>query len=66
MARHFATRLEKEESDIAGQVGRGHFLVTGRMPSEEESELLLGYARKHGLQNLCRALFNLSEFTYVD
>lgn len=66
MARHFATRLEKEESDIARQVGRGHLLVTGRMPSEEERDLLLGYARKHGLQNLCRALFNLSEFTYLD
>ena len=24
------------------------------------------YAQTHGLQNLCRVLFNLSEFTYVD
>ena len=66
MARHFATRLEKEESDMARQVRRGHVLVTGRVPAKEETDLLLGYARKHGLQNLCRALFNLSEFTYLD
>ena len=66
MARHFAARLEKEESDMARQVRRGHVLVTGRVPAKEEADLLLGYARKHGLQNLCRALFNLSEFTYLD
>lgn len=66
MARHFAARLEKEGSDLAKQVKRGHFLVTGRVPAKEETDLLMGYARKHGLQNLCRALFNLSEFTYLD
>jgi len=66
MARHFASRLEKEADDMAEQVKRGHFLVTGRAPVKEEADLLLGYARKHGLPNLCRALFNLSEFTYLD
>jgi hypothetical protein len=66
MARHFAARLEKEAGDLAGQVRRGHFLVTGREPATEETDLMLSYARNHGLQNLCRALFNLSEFTYLD
>ena len=66
MARHFASRLEKEADDMAEQVKRGHFLVTGRAPVKEEADLLLQYTRKHGLQNLCRALFNLSEFTYLD
>jgi len=66
MARHFASRLEKEADDMAEQVKRGHFLVTGRAPVKEEADLLLGYARNHGLPNLCRALFNLSEFTYLD
>jgi hypothetical protein len=28
--------------------------------------MLEQYAQKHGLQNLCRVLFNLSEFTYLD
>ena len=66
MARHFASRLEKEGDDLTEQVKRGHFLVTGRTPAKEESVLLLRYARKHGLQNLCRTLFNLSEFTFMD
>ncbi|MBG28751.1 MAG: cytochrome C [Opitutae bacterium] len=66
MARHFASRLEKETEDLAEQVKRGHLLVTGRVPTKEEGNLLMKYAGRHGLQNLCRALFNLSEFTYLD
>ncbi|MGE4551014.1 MAG: DUF1553 domain-containing protein, partial [Opitutales bacterium] len=66
MARHFAVRLGKEVKDLPGQVRRGHQLVTGRVPSEEEQDLLENYTRKHGTSNLCRALFNLSEFTYLD
>ena len=66
MARHFASRLEKEADDVAGQVKRGHLLGTGRVPTKEEENLLVEYASRHGLQNLCRALFNLSEFTYLD
>ena len=66
MARHFAARLEREAGDLVEQVQKGHFLVTGREPVSEETDLLVAYARKHGLQNLCRALFNLSEFTYLD
>jgi hypothetical protein len=66
MARHFASRLEKEADELAKQVKRGHLLVTGRVPSNEEENLLMEYAGEHGLQNLCRALFNLSEFTYLD
>jgi len=66
MARHFASRLEKEADDLAEQVKRGHLLVTGRVPAKAEENLLTEYARKHGLPNLCRTLFNLSEFTYLD
>jgi hypothetical protein len=66
MARHFASRLEKEAEDLPSQVRLGHKLVTGRYPKADEQELLVSYGGKHGLQNLCRALYNLSEFSYVD
>jgi hypothetical protein len=66
MAQHFAKRLEKESTDRTAQVRRGHLLVTGRLPAQEEEKLLIEYAEKHGMPNLCRALFNLSEFTYLD
>jgi hypothetical protein len=66
MARHFASRLEKEAEDLPSQVRLGHKLVTGRYPKAGEQKLLVSYGDKHGLQNLCRALYNLSEFSYVD
>ena len=66
MASHFASRLEKEAEDFPSQVRLGHKLVTGRYPNAGEQELLVAYGDKHGLQNLCRALYNLSEFSYVD
>jgi hypothetical protein len=66
MARHFATRLEKEAKGIHSQARLGHKLVTGRYPNANELTLLVSYGGKHGLQNLCRALYNLSEFSYLD
>lgn len=66
MARHFASRLEKEAEDLPSQVRLGHKLVTGRYTNAGEQELLVAYGHKHGLQNLCRALYNLSEFSYLD
>ena len=66
MARHFAKSLEKESTESTAQVRKGHLLVTGRLPGKEEEKLLIEYTEKHGMHNLCRALFNLSEFTYID
>ncbi len=66
MASHFAKRLEDEGGELSDQVERAFRLVTHRKPTAEEREALETYARKHGLSNLCRTLFNLSEFTYLD
>lgn len=40
--------------------------ILGRSPSEHERELIAGYAREHGLANLCRFLLNSNEFLFVD
>ena len=66
MARHFAKSLEKESTARTAQIRQGYLLVTGRLPGKEEERLLVEYTEKHGMPNLCRALFNLSEFTYID
>jgi len=66
MSRHFARRLESEAASLPEQVERALQLTTGRAPSPEESEQLVQYAQQHGLPNLCRVLFNLSEFVYLD
>ena len=66
MAKHFSARLTKEAEEVEDQIQLGHELLTGRKPSKEETQLLQQYVDKHGMDNLCRALFNLSEFTFLD
>ncbi|MDA1014430.1 MAG: DUF1553 domain-containing protein [Planctomycetota bacterium] len=66
MASEFAKRLESEAGTAPEQVRRAFELVTGRFPSVDEHRDLVRYANQHGLANLCRVLFNLSEFVYAD
>jgi len=66
MARHFADRLNKERDSLKDQVRRGYELLIGRAPVPEEENLLVAYAKEHGLNNLCRSLFSLSEFAFID
>lgn len=66
MAKYFANRLEIEEEVVSEQIRSGFQLVTGRLPSQEEFMALEDFHKVHGLTNLCRVLFNLSEFTYLD
>jgi mono/diheme cytochrome c family protein len=66
MSKHFANRLRSEHADLTLQVCRGFELVTGRKASQAEIELLHRYALEHGLEDTCRVLFNLNEFSFVD
>ena len=66
MAGHFARRLEAETKSPAQRVRLGVRLLMGREATEAEVKSLAAYAGKHGFANLCRVLFNLSEFTYLD
>jgi len=66
MASQFAERIRNESKTLKGQIRRAHQLTTGRPPTAKELTALHTYAQTHGLSNLCRVLFNLSEFTYVD
>ena len=66
MAQHFATRLENEATSRNDQVDHAWLLLTGRRPTQDEAIQMSEYAHKHGLPALCRLLFNLSEFVFVD
>ncbi|MCG8650099.1 MAG: DUF1553 domain-containing protein, partial [Pirellulales bacterium] len=66
MARQFAGRLRNETASLSGQVDRAMALTIGRLPTADEHRQLASYAEKHGLENLCRMMFNLSEFVFVD
>jgi hypothetical protein len=66
MAKHFAERLERSGGDLSAQVERGVYEALGRPATADERAALSEYARRYGLANLCRALFNLNEFVFVD
>ncbi len=66
MAEHFSVLLEKESPAPQQQVTRGFELATGRRPTPEELAALTEYANEFGTANLCRLLFNLNEFVFVD
>ena len=66
MARHFAEKLEHSGGALEEQVTRGYTQAIGHSPSRADREAMVAYAREQGLPNLCRLLFNLNEFTFVD
>jgi hypothetical protein len=62
----FADRLARLGPDLPQQADEAFRLVVGRRPTAGERDAWVGYARKHGLANACRLLFNLNEFVFVD
>ncbi|MDA1049177.1 MAG: DUF1553 domain-containing protein [Planctomycetota bacterium] len=66
MSRHFARRLKTEAGSLSNGVEHAMQLAIGRKPTAAEQKQLENYAAKHGVENLCRVLFNLSEFVYLD
>jgi hypothetical protein len=63
---HFAQRLAKSGSDINEQVRTACRINWSREPTVKEAAELTDYARRHGLANLSRVLFNTPEFLFVD
>lgn len=66
MAKHFAERVTKEADGLEAQVKRGFELTLSRPPTSDELTPLVDYAKKEGLENTCRVLMNLNEFSFVD
>ena len=58
MAKHFAAH--------AGSVKRAFQLALAREPTAEELAALEDYAKREGLENACRVILNLNEFSFVD
>jgi hypothetical protein len=76
-ARHFASRLEHEAgADRLAQIDRAFLLALCRPPTDVERRTLRTFleqegqegesARHEALVQMCRALFNTSEFAYPD
>jgi hypothetical protein len=66
MGERFAERLRAESAELEQQVELAMQMATQRPPDPAEKQLLVDYAQQHGLANMCRFMFNLSEFVFVD
>ena len=66
-AKEFADRVRRQAgAELAAQVVQAHQLAVGREPDAEELSALVALGEAHGLENVCRALFNLNEFVWID
>jgi hypothetical protein len=65
-SRALAMRLTREAPSPDERVTLAYRLVLGRRPSPTERDLSRDFLREAPLSELCRALFNLNEFVYVD
>jgi hypothetical protein len=67
MADRFAERVQRDAGDDAiAQIRRAYELAYARPPDDDEVRRVRPIVERHGLAVFCRALFNSSEFVYVD
>ncbi|MEO6035882.1 MAG: DUF1553 domain-containing protein [Verrucomicrobiota bacterium] len=64
-SQHLAARV-KPLGDIKHQIDRAFELALNRAASDEELQKLVPFAEKNGMANLCRLIFNTSEFMFAD
>ena len=65
-AQHLAARVQRERPELNAQVARAHRLALGRAAERSTQAQLVAFAEVEGLPALCRLLFNLNEFSFVD
>ena len=66
LAEHFAMHVATLAPDLEGQVSLACELAFSRVSTPEEVREWSAYARKHGLANFCRVLFNADEFIFLN
>ncbi len=66
-AQHFAARLRKEAGkDPRKQIDLAWRLALARPPAPSEMKTMLEFLDRQPLEQMCRVIFNLNEFAYVD
>ena len=65
-AKATADRLAKESTSTNDRIQRAYRLILGRAPTAEEESLAHDFLSQSPLTELCRALFNVNEFVFVD
>jgi hypothetical protein len=64
--RELAQRTQAAGSDVSSQVSSVMKRLLLRAPEAGEAEVLIRYARVHGLAALCRVLINSNEFLFIN
>jgi cytochrome c553 len=59
-------RLQRESATEDGRIEQAWRLTLGRAPTERERDAARAFLKDSPLRELCRALFNLNEFIYLD
>jgi len=66
-SREFAKKVRTQAGDdIPTQVNFAFRTAIGRAAEPHELEVLTMLGQSHGIENVCRALFNLNEFVWID
>jgi Protein of unknown function (DUF1553)/Protein of unknown function (DUF1549) len=65
-ARAMADRLTRQMATQEERIEQAFRLTLGRPPTAAERERATGFLRESPLSELCRALFNVNEFVYLD
>lgn len=67
LSNDFAKRVRRDVGDdVWQQVSRAWQLAIARRPDESERQLSTQLVSDHGLEALCRGLFNLNEFVVIE
>lgn len=61
-----AENIAAETTSIDAQVSDAYRRIILREPDNDERQMLVEFAEKHGLAAMCRVLFNSNEFLFVD
>ncbi|MFN7877060.1 MAG: PSD1 and planctomycete cytochrome C domain-containing protein [Pirellula sp.] len=66
LTQQIATAIESSTpDDVAVRITEAYRRILGREPEQSEIELAVPSVQQHGLDILCRALFNSNEYLYV-
>ncbi|HZZ82834.1 MAG TPA: DUF1549 and DUF1553 domain-containing protein [Gemmataceae bacterium] len=65
-ARVLADRLDKDAPDTDARITLAYRLTLGRTPTDTERRLSREFVAQSPWSELCRALFNVNEFIYLD
>tara|TARA_R110002095_G_scaffold179502_1_gene156965 strand:+ start:3245 stop:6238 length:2994 start_codon:yes stop_codon:yes gene_type:complete len=66
MSSFYAQKIKAETDDLPTQIKLAFETTLGRPPEPAERDLLQTIGTQHGIENVCRLIFNSNEFIFID